>query len=430
MEVGELGSDGTVSWPDPSASVLVFLKHFDVYHQTLSGVDSVYVRKSQKVGDMASTILEKMGWQAGTEFSLFEEIKHTMVDPMKPKQTFQQSEIQDGDIITFQKVWKESELPSTALYTETRQYYDYLLNRMNVKFAPLKRQGDEFTLTLSRKMTYDQFSKKVGEHLNIDHSHLRFSPVLANNGKPKQPIKRTVNQTLYQLLSGQYGTYGYSMHLPDALYYEVLDTSLSEYETKKSLKITWLFDGINKETSYELLVPRNGIIGDLLVALQKKVDLDDEEIKKVRIYEANTGKIYRELPEGSDISRLNEYVSLYAEKIPDEELNMQEDEHLINAFNFDREPTKAHGIPFKFVVKPGEIFKETKERLSKRTGIKGKQFEKIKFAIVPRGMYQNAKYLEDDDILSDVAAEADDLLGLDHVNKNKSFWGRESFSIK
>jgi ubiquitin carboxyl-terminal hydrolase 7 len=88
------------------------------------------VRKSQKVGDLAPTILEKMGWQAGTEFSLFEvsckpfnlffrgwlwltltmkEIKHTMVDPMKPKQTFQQSEIQDGDIITFQKVWKESE---------------------------------------------------------------------------------------------------------------------------------------------------------------------------------------------------------------------------------------------------------------------------------------------------------------------------------
>lgn len=129
MEVGELGPDGTVSWPDPSASVLVFLKHFDVYNQTLTGVDSVYVRKSQKVGDLAPTILEKMGWQAGTEFSLFEvsckavyfiksellltlapkEIKHTMVDPMKPKQTFQQSEIQDGDIITFQKVWKESE---------------------------------------------------------------------------------------------------------------------------------------------------------------------------------------------------------------------------------------------------------------------------------------------------------------------------------
>ena len=43
----------------------------------------------------------------------------------------------------------------------------------------------------------------------------------------------------------------------------------------------------------------------------------------------------------------------------------------------------------------GEIFKETKERLSKRTGIKGKQFEKIKFAVVPRAMYSNPRYLED-----------------------------------
>ena len=42
-----------------------------------------------------------------------------------------------------------------------------------------------------------------------------------------------------------------------------------------------------------------------------------------------------------------------------------------------------------------EVFKDTKARLSKRTGIKGKMFEKIKFAVVPRGMYQNAKYLED-----------------------------------
>lgn len=43
----------------------------------------------------------------------------------------------------------------------------------------------------------------------------------------------------------------------------------------------------------------------------------------------------------------------------------------------------------------GEIFKETKDRLSKRTGIKGKQFEKIKFAVVPRVMYSNPRYLED-----------------------------------
>lgn len=46
-------------------------------------------------------------------------------------------------------------------------------------------------------------------------------------------------------------------------------------------------------------------------------------------------------------------------------------------------------------LKKGEIFKETKERLSKRTGLKGKRFEKVKFAVVPRQLYSTPRYLED-----------------------------------
>lgn len=32
-----------------------------------------------------------------------------MIEPMKPKQTFHQAEIQDGDIICFQKVYNDKE---------------------------------------------------------------------------------------------------------------------------------------------------------------------------------------------------------------------------------------------------------------------------------------------------------------------------------
>ena len=38
---------------------------------------------------------------------------------------------------------------------------------------------------------------------------------------------------------------------------------------------------------------------------------------------------------------------------------------------------------------------DTKKRLEKRTGFKGKSFEKIKFAIVRRGNYSKPRYLED-----------------------------------
>ncbi|OJJ32980.1 hypothetical protein ASPWEDRAFT_43017 [Aspergillus wentii DTO 134E9] len=435
MEVGELSADGTVSWPDSNNSVLIFLKHFDAAAQTLTGVGPVYVRKNQKVADLAPTILEKMNWPAGTEFMLFEEIKHNMIDVMKPKQTFQQSEIQDGDIIAFQRTVKDSELPPTALYPDARQYYDYLLNRINITFAPIRGgDSDEFTLTLSRKMTYDQFSKKVGEHLGVDFTHLRFAPVLASTGKPKAFIKRNpnqANQTLFQILSGQIGGYGYSIHRPDALLYEVLETSLSDFESKKCLKVTWLPEGITKEQVIEVLVPREGTVSDLLAGLQKKANLDDDAIQNLRVFESHSGKIYKELQEDSRIIGINEFSTLYAEKIPEEEAHMEEGERTINAFNFDREPSKPHGVPFKFVVKPGEIFKQTKERLSKRTGIKGKQFEKIKFAVVPRNLYSSPRYIEEDDILSDIASEQDDILGLDHVNKNRSFWNRsESFFIR
>ncbi len=42
-----------------------------------------------------------------------------------------------------------------------------------------------------------------------------------------------------------------------------------------------------------------------------------------------------------------------------------------------------------------EKFADTKKRLEKRTGLKGKSFEKIKFAIVRRSNPSKPRYLED-----------------------------------
>lgn len=43
----------------------------------------------------------------------------------------------------------------------------------------------------------------------------------------------------------------------------------------------------------------------------------------------------------------------------------------------------------------GEKFLDTKKRLEKRTGLKGKSFEKIKFAIVRRPYSNKVHYLQD-----------------------------------
>ena len=82
-----------------------------------------------------------------------------------------------------------------------------------------------------------------------------------------------------------------------------------------------------------------------------------------------------------------------------------------------------------------EKFSDTKKRLEKRTGLTGKNFEKIKFAVVRRSAYSKPTYLADgklmpnttltyqlmmlDDILWEVAQD-DDSLGLDHVDRTRA----------
>jgi ubiquitin carboxyl-terminal hydrolase 7 len=100
------------------------------------------------------------------------------------------------------------------------------------------------------------------------------------------------------------------------------------------------------------LVAKNGVIADVLQALQKKTKLDDATIRQVRIYEAHNGKVHKELNPEHSVVGVGDYVQLYAEKIPEEELKAEENDKFINAFHFQKEPSKPHGVPFKFLVKP------------------------------------------------------------------------------
>jgi ubiquitin carboxyl-terminal hydrolase 7 len=98
-------------------------------------------------------------------------------------------------------------------------------------------------------------------------------------------------------------------------------------------------------------VSRNGTVAELLESLQKKANLDDETTRELRILEVHSGKIYKELREDTNVAAINEYSTLYAERIPAEELNQEADDRVIGAFNFEKEPARTHGVPFKFVVK-------------------------------------------------------------------------------
>ena len=169
---------------------------------------------------------------------------------------------------------------------------------------------------------------------------------------------------------------------------------------------------------------KNGIIGDLVNGIARKLNLDEQTARSIRILEVHGGKIHKELIEDFNVVGVNEFTTLYAEKIPDEELNASDDDRFIYCYHFDKEANKPHGVPFKFMIKPDEPLTETKERISKRTGIKGKLLQQIKFALVSRALYAKPRYLEEDDVIFDLLQDGDEMLGLDHVNKARNFWGR------
>lgn len=385
--------------PGVSPLVLIFLKYFNVEEQTLQGAGHVYMKKSSKVAEVIPAIQQLMGWTPSKEstfmsstsspslspisspatstpsIQLFEEIKQSMIEPMKPKFTLQQAEIQDGDIICFQRTLSEKEssaIASTGGYTDTREFYDYLLNRIVIRFFPKianEQEESTFSLALSRKMSYDQYSAKVGEHLKVDPTHLRFSTVLSSTGKAKQPVRRSQGLTLAQTLMPALGTYANSNQRPDALFYEILEMSISELETKRSIRIQWLPEGVVKEVCdascgsliqaddgvkepVDVLAPKNGIVEDLISPLQRKLNLSDEAAGKLRFYESHGYKISKYLNTNSILASISDYSTLFAELMPEDEDRADDNDRAIDAFHFDKEISKPHGVPFKFVVKP------------------------------------------------------------------------------
>lgn len=401
FERAETIEDGKAVWGDYGASgssnakMLIFLKYFDADAQTLMGMGHVYMHKHSKVADIVPNITSMMGWStrkksitspsrsspspqtngASTSstssststdlptIALYEEIKHSMIEPMKPKSTLQAAEIQDGDIICFQRALTDAQvtaLNNAGLCSDAHKFYDAIQNRLTIHFSPKspsnpsadQDQGnDNFDLVLSRKTTYDQLVQRVSEHLLVEASHLRFSTVSSTTGRAKNPIKRGLNQTLWNILRPYPNSYNNSGQRDDGLIYEVLEMSVTELESKKSLKVTFLTEGITKEESFDILVPKTGTMADLLKGLQRKTGLSDEILQRVRVFEVQNSRIVREFDADSSVVPILENTSLYAEVEGDEIAEMGEMDRIGYACHYDKEVGKGHGVPFRYVVK-------------------------------------------------------------------------------
>ncbi|CAG8824178.1 8846_t:CDS:2, partial [Racocetra persica] len=245
------------------------------------------------------------------------------------------------------------------------------------------------------------FTKHVAVFLNMDPLKLRFTTSHPTSGTYKTVIKSTTTQTLSEMLQTTY--------VPNSaklLYYETLDISIIELETKKFFKVHWLWTTIKEEQVIDIYLPKSAIINEVLRVIVQKLALA-KPTHRIRLYDVLSCKIRNEYNINDPISKIQEQITLYAEEIPQDEIELRVNDKIIQAYHFTKKPLHAHGIPFKFVLKA--------LRLRLRLGMSEIEFSKVKFAIIQTVSYAKPQYIEDNNIILSDYGLTDELLGLDHI---------------
>lgn len=412
-------------YPTTSDAILLFIKHFKPEHQLIHGVGHLYVPKDEKVHSIVSTLKQMVQFSEDQEILLFEEIKAGMIDPVDFNSTFAQAELQDGDILCVQKKLtpeEENAIQSRGGLTTTNAFLDYELGKIPVYFSPFTPDQDlpDFVLWLHKDMGYEEVASRVAAELNTDSKKLRLiNPQLQGTGRA--PLKRFAGMKLGKILPNAFvpGAVGQKSRF----LYEKLDVSLEEIESKCSVTVTVCTPTLKQMQVVEVLLPKDSGMAELKEALLAKgVRFETTSgTRELRIFDEMDGKFDKEYNDKlwREAVSTRAVVKVYAEEIPEEEVNMDENDNFINVFHFQRTPTRTHSVPFKFVLKEHEPLSETKRRLQARTGLDDKEWSKVKINIVADDEETITPINDDDETLfSSYSYKSGDMIGLDHVDKS------------
>ncbi|XP_039043952.1 ubiquitin carboxyl-terminal hydrolase 13-like [Hibiscus syriacus] len=401
--------------------IMLFFKHYDPEKEELRYVGRMFVKSAGKPIEILSKLNKMAGYAPDEEIDLYEEIKFepsVMCEPIDKKITFRTSQLEDGDIICFQKSLP-AESTTQYHYPDVPSFLEYVHNRQVVHFRSLEKpKEDDFCLEMSKLYTYDDVVERVAQQLGlVDPSKIRLTSHNCYSQQPKpQPIKYRGVDHLSDMLFHYNQT-------SDILYYEVLDIPLPELQGLKTLKIAFHHATKDEVAIHTIKLPKQSTVGDVINDLKTKVELSHPDAE-LRLFEVFYHKIYKIFPPSEKIENINDqYWTLRAEEIPEEEKNLGPNDRLIHVYHFTKETAQNQmqilnfGDPFFLVIHEGETLAEIKVRIQKKLQVPDEEFAKWKFAFLSLG---RPEYLQDSDIISncfqrrDVYGAWEQYLGLEH----------------
>ncbi|KAL0401465.1 UNVERIFIED_CONTAM: Ubiquitin carboxyl-terminal hydrolase 12 [Sesamum latifolium] len=399
--------------------ILLFFKLYDPIEEKLRYVGRLFVKGNGKPMEILKKLNEMAGFAPEEEIELFEEIKFepsVMCEHIDKKLSFRGSQLEDGDIICFQKC-PQGQNSEECRYPTVPAFLDYVHNRQVVRFRSLEKpKEDEFCLELSKHNNYDEVVESVAGHLGLDDpSKIRLTSHNCYSQQPKpQPIKYRGAERLTDMLV-------HYNQISDILYYEVLDIPLPELQGLKTLKVAFHHATKDEVVIHTIRLPKQSTVGDVISDLKTKVELSHPDAE-LRLLEVFYHKIYKIFPQQEKIENINDqYWTLRAEEIPEEE-NLGPHDRLIHVYHFMKDTAQNQvvqnfGDPFFLVIHEGEILAEVKKRIQKKLHVPDEEFSKWKFAFLSLG---RPEYLQDSDIVSsrfqrrDVYGAWEQYLGLEH----------------
>ncbi|CAL1374042.1 unnamed protein product [Linum trigynum] len=401
--------------------ILLFFKLYDPLKEELRYIGRLFVKGSSKPMEILTKLSEMAGYAPDQEIELYEEIKfepQVMCEPIDKKIAFRSSQLEDGDIVCFQKPPLGS--GEQCRYPDVPSFLEYVHNRQVVRFRSLEKpKEDEFSLELSKNHTYDDVVERVAHHLGLDDpSKIRLTSHNCYSQQPKpQPIKYRGVDHLSDMLVHYNQT-------SDILYYEVLDIPLPELQGLKTLKVAFHHATKEEVVIHTIRLPKQSTVGDVINDLKTKVELSHPNAE-LRLLEVFYHKIYKIFPPSEKIENINDqYWTLRAEEIPEEEKQIGPQDRLIHVYHFMKDTAQNQqvqnfGEPFFLVIREGETLAEVKVRIQQKLQVPDDEFSKWKFAFLSLG---RPEYLQDSDVVSgrfqrrDVYGAWEQYLGLEHAD--------------
>ncbi|URE06756.1 ubiquitin carboxyl-terminal hydrolase [Musa troglodytarum] len=401
--------------------ILLFFKLYDPEKEDLRFVGRLFVKALGKPTEILLKLNEMAGFSPNEEIELYEEIKfepNVMCEHIDKRISFRSSQLEDGDIICYQRA-SALQNGDQYRYPDVPSFLEYVRNRQVVHFRSLEKpKEDDFSLELSKLSTYDDVVERVARQLGLDDpSKIRLTSHNCYSQQPKpQPIKFRGLEHLSEMLVHYNQT-------SDILYYEVLDIPLPELQGLKTLKVAFHHATKDEVAVHSIRLPKNSTVADVINDLKTKVELSRPDAE-LRLLEVFYHKIYKIFPPGEKIENINDqYWTLRAEEIPEEEKNLGPHDRLIHVYHFTRDPNQNQmqvqnfGEPFFLVIREGETLADVKTRIQKKLQVPDEEFSKWKLAFISLG---RPEYLQDSDIVSnrfqrrDIYGAWEQYLGLEH----------------